>query len=147
MGMIKNGISTITAKLQFARLAFGAAGSSGFEIDLQETQNGRPQLCGKHDNKHKVEWSSTLSSLPKNHTKLLLNMFAIAPWYGATGRRSINIVIDGDKDHPAFTSSAVASKKRACQRELLTWSQWAHRLKKLMPVPFSPILLAALARR
>ena len=38
MGLVKKSATTASAKLQFARLAFGAAGSAGAEIDLNEAE-------------------------------------------------------------------------------------------------------------
>src|SRR5215211_9517852 len=39
MDLIKKSAKTASAKLQFCRLAFGAAGSAGAQIDLGDAQN------------------------------------------------------------------------------------------------------------
>jgi histidine phosphotransferase ChpT len=108
--MIRNGVGTITAKLQFARLAFGAAGSSGFEINLDEAQSvARNYVEG--DNKHKLEWNSTLATLPKNHVKLLLNLVTIAM---GTIPRGGEIVVNvtGSTDNPSINIHSSGPKAR-----------------------------------
>jgi histidine phosphotransferase ChpT len=96
--MLRNGISAITAKLQFARLAYGAAGSSGFEIDLQEVKTVARNYV-ESDKKHKVEWTSSIATLPKNHVKLLLNLVAIAVSTVPRGG-VIAVTVEGEMDHP-----------------------------------------------
>ncbi|MCP4934050.1 MAG: histidine phosphotransferase [bacterium] len=110
LSMIRNGVGTITSKLQFSRLAFGAAGSSGFEIDLQDAQAVARNYV-ESDNKHKVEWNCTIATLPKNHVKLLLNLVAISVGTVPLGG-TITINIDGDKDHPSFAIKTSGSKAR-----------------------------------
>jgi histidine phosphotransferase ChpT len=62
--------------LQFCRLAFGAAGSSGAQIDLGDAQAmARGHL---EDGKTTITWNLPRVLLPKNKAKLLLNMMVIA---------------------------------------------------------------------
>jgi histidine phosphotransferase ChpT len=62
--------------LQFCRLAFGAAGSSGAQIDLGDAQTvARGHL---EDGKTTIAWNLPRLLLPKNRVKLLLNMMVIA---------------------------------------------------------------------
>ena len=62
--------------MQFCRLAFGAAGSSGAQIDLGDAQNmARGHL---EDDKTTITWNLPRVLLPKNRVKLLLNMMVIA---------------------------------------------------------------------
>ena len=44
MALIRKSAYQASAKLQFARLAFGAAGSAGAEIDLRDAERGRARL-------------------------------------------------------------------------------------------------------
>jgi histidine phosphotransferase ChpT len=62
--------------LQFCRLAFGAAGSAGAQIDLGDAQN----MARGHieDGKITITWNLPRLLLPKNRVKLLLNMMVIA---------------------------------------------------------------------
>jgi histidine phosphotransferase ChpT len=74
MDLIRKSASQATAKLQFARLAFGAAGSAGAEIDLRDAEKvARDFVQGKH----KLEWQGPAVTLPKNKVKLLLNLVAL----------------------------------------------------------------------
>jgi histidine phosphotransferase ChpT len=74
--LIRKSAKTASARLQFCRLAFGAAGSSGAQIDLGDAQNmSRGHL---EDGKTTISWNLPRLLLPKNRVKLLLNMLVIA---------------------------------------------------------------------
>lgn len=74
--LIRKSARTASARLQFCRLAFGAAGSAGAQIDLGDAQNmARGHL---EDDKTKIEWNLPRVLMPKNRAKLLLNMMVIA---------------------------------------------------------------------
>jgi histidine phosphotransferase ChpT len=74
--LIRKSAKTASARLQFCRLAFGAAGSSGAQIDLGDAQNmSRGHL---EDAKTSISWNLPRLLLPKNRVKLLLNMLVIA---------------------------------------------------------------------
>ncbi|ABD89772.1 histidine phosphotransferase ChpT [Rhodopseudomonas palustris] len=76
LDLIRKSARTASARLQFCRLAFGAAGSAGAQIDLGDAQNmARGHL---EDDKTKIEWNLPRILLPKNKVKLLLNMLVIA---------------------------------------------------------------------
>lgn len=71
----KSAIST-SARLQFCRIAYGAAGSAGAQIDLGEAQKtARGHL---EDDKTKLTWNLPHVLLAKNRVKLLLNLLVIA---------------------------------------------------------------------
>lgn len=74
--LIRKSARTASARLQFCRLAFGAAGSAGAQIDLGDAQN----MARGHmeDDKTKLTWNLPRLLLPKNRVKLLLNMLVIA---------------------------------------------------------------------
>jgi histidine phosphotransferase ChpT len=74
--LIRKSAKTASARLQFCRLAFGAAGSSGAQIDLGDAQNmSRGHL---EDGRTTISWNLPRLLLPKNRVKLLLNMLVIA---------------------------------------------------------------------
>ncbi|WP_316175191.1 MULTISPECIES: histidine phosphotransferase ChpT [unclassified Bradyrhizobium] len=74
--LIRKSAKTASARLQFCRLAFGAAGSSGAQIDLGDAQTmARGQI---EDAKTSIVWNLPRLLLPKNRVKLLLNMMVIA---------------------------------------------------------------------
>jgi histidine phosphotransferase ChpT len=74
--LIRKSAKTASARLQFCRLAFGAAGSSGAQIDLGDAQTmARGHL---EDAKTTIAWNLPRVLLAKNRVKLLLNMMVIA---------------------------------------------------------------------
>jgi histidine phosphotransferase ChpT len=76
MDLIRKSAAQASAKLQFARLAFGAAGSAGAEIDLRDAEKvARDFVAGS--GKHQVNWQGPAVTLPKNKVKLLLNLVAL----------------------------------------------------------------------
>jgi histidine phosphotransferase ChpT len=76
LDLIRKSAKTASARLQFCRLAFGAAGSSGAQIDLGDAQ----AMARGHieDGKYTITWNLPRLLLPKNRVKLLLNMLVIA---------------------------------------------------------------------
>ena len=76
LNLIRKSAKTASARLQFCRLAFGAAGSSGAMIDLGDAQ----AMARGHfeDGKTTIAWNLPRALLPKNRVKLLLNMLVIA---------------------------------------------------------------------
>jgi len=76
LDLIKKSAEQASAKLQFCRLAFGAAGSAGAQIDLGDAEKVARGLLA--DDKTKIEWNLPRELLPKNKVKLLLNMLLIA---------------------------------------------------------------------
>src|SRR5476649_1522425 len=76
LDLIRKSAKTASARLQFCRLAFGAAGSAGAQIDVGDAQTmARGHL---EDDKTKIAWNLPRELLPKNKVKLLLNMMVIA---------------------------------------------------------------------
>jgi histidine phosphotransferase ChpT len=76
LDLIRKSAKTASARLQFCRLAFGAAGSSGAQIDLGDAQSmSRGHI---EDGKTTIAWNLPRLLLPKNRVKLLLNMMVIA---------------------------------------------------------------------
>src|SRR3954453_20094081 len=76
LDLIKKNARTASARLQFCRLAFGAAGSAGAQIDLGD---GEAMARGFiEDGKVKLIWNLPRVLLPKNRVKLILNMLVIA---------------------------------------------------------------------
>jgi histidine phosphotransferase ChpT len=76
LDLIRKSAKTASARLQFCRLAFGAAGSAGAQIDLGDAQTmSRGHI---EDGKTAITWNLPRLLLPKNRVKLLLNMLVIA---------------------------------------------------------------------
>ncbi len=75
MSLIQSSAQQASAKLQFARLAFGAAGAAGDNIDLGDAREVTLGLL--KSGKVTLEWPTDGQSLPKNAVKLLLNLILI----------------------------------------------------------------------
>ena len=76
LDLIRKSARTASARLQFCRLAFGAAGSSGAQIDVGDAE----AMARGHieDGKCSIVWNLPRLLLPKNRVKLLLNMLVVA---------------------------------------------------------------------
>jgi histidine phosphotransferase ChpT len=89
LNLIKKSASTASAKLQFCRIAFGAAGSAGAQIDLGDAETIARGFF--EDDKTKLAWNLPRVLLAKNRVKLLLNMLLIA---GQTIPRGGQLTVD-----------------------------------------------------
>ena len=74
--LIKKSARKASARLQFCRIAFGAAGSAGAQVDLGDAENVARGFI--EDDKMKLAWQLPRVLLPKNRVKLLLNMLVVA---------------------------------------------------------------------
>jgi histidine phosphotransferase ChpT len=86
--------------LQFARLAFGAAGSAGAEIDLADAE----KVATGYMQGEKAEFSFAAPRIlmAKNQVKLLLNLILLAIAAVPRGG-TLNVKVDGTKEAPRFT--------------------------------------------
>jgi histidine phosphotransferase ChpT len=75
MDLVRRSARQASAKLQFCRIAFGAAGSAGALLDLGEAADTAKAFVG--DEKIKLDWQAPRVTLPKAEVKLLLNMMLI----------------------------------------------------------------------
>src|SRR5229473_5325916 len=95
LDLIKKSAKTASAKLQFCRLAFGAAGSAGAQIDTGDAEKVTRGLI--EDEKTKVSWNLPRVLLAKNRVKLLLNMMLLAAQaIPRGGRLTVDPVGEGD---------------------------------------------------
>jgi histidine phosphotransferase ChpT len=119
MDLIKKSAQTASAKLQFCRLAFGAAGSAGAQIDLGDAQNVARGFL--EDDKTKITWNMPRELVAKNRVKLLLNMMIIA---GQTIPRGGMLTVDplGQGETMGFRITASGLNARVTQAipDLLT---------------------------
>ncbi len=74
--LIKRSARQASAKLQFARLAFGAAGSAGAEIDLGDAEKVATGYM--EGEKAQFSWEAPRVLMAKNLVKLLLNLILLA---------------------------------------------------------------------
>jgi histidine phosphotransferase ChpT len=97
--LIEKSAKQASARLQFARLAFGAAGSAGASIDLGDAEQVARGLF--LDDKISFSWSAPRLLFPKNRVKLLLNLIMIATTAIPRGG-AIAVTVSGDQDACEF---------------------------------------------
>ncbi len=98
LDLIKKSARTASARLQFCRIAFGAAGSATAQIDLGDAENVARGFI--EDDKIKLSWNLSSALLPKNRVKLLLNMILVAAH--SIPRGGI-VAVEGDGPPEAMT--------------------------------------------
>jgi histidine phosphotransferase ChpT len=107
--LIKKSSKTASARLQFARIAFGAAGSAGASIDLGDAENVARGFI--HDDKVALTWSAPRLLMPKNKVKLLLNLLVVATSTIPRGG-TIDSVVTGDAEAARFDITATGPHSR-----------------------------------
>ena len=112
LDLIKKSARTASARLQFCRLAFGAAGSAGAQIDTGDAENVARGFL--EDDKTKIAWNLPRVLLPKNRVKLLLNLLLLA---GQTIPRGGNLSLEasGEGDAVGFRVTAAGLNARIPQ--------------------------------
>jgi histidine phosphotransferase ChpT len=110
LDLIKKSANQASAKLQFCRLAFGAAGSAGAQIDLGDAEKVARGLLG--DDKTTIVWNLPRELLPKNRVKLLLNMLLVAV---GTIPRGGSITIDPTEGGKGFRLTASGLNARLAE--------------------------------
>jgi histidine phosphotransferase ChpT len=76
LDLIKKSASAASARLQFCRLAYGAAGSAGASIDTGDAEKVARGLIG--EGRTTLTWNGVRQLAPKNKVKLALNLCVIA---------------------------------------------------------------------
>jgi histidine phosphotransferase ChpT len=99
LDVIRNVTEQASARLQFARFAFGAAGSAGAQIDLTTAEQISRGLLGK--GKHKLAWRGIPGQMAKDKVKLLLNLISAAITSLPRGGE-IDVRIEGSLERPNF---------------------------------------------
>jgi histidine phosphotransferase ChpT len=109
LDLIKKSARTGSAKLQFCRIAFGAAGSAGAQIDLGDAETISRGFL--EDDKTKLAWNLPRALLAKNRVKLLLNLLLIA---GQTVPRGGQLTVDpiGAGESMGFKVSAAGTNAK-----------------------------------
>ena len=112
MELIKKSAKTASAKLQFCRIAFGAAGSAGAQIDTGDAETVTRGLM--EDEKTRIAWNLPRVLLAKNRVKLLLNMMLLA---GQAIPRGGQLTVDpvGQGDGMGFRVSASGTNAKVPQ--------------------------------
>lgn len=76
MALIRVSARNASARLQYMRIAFGAAGSSTSQIDTGDAES--VAMAFMANEKSTLTWNGTRAYLPKTVVKLILNMVLIA---------------------------------------------------------------------
>lgn len=121
LDLIKKSADQASAKLQFCRLAFGAAGSAGAQLDLGDAEKAARGLF--EDGKTTMVWNLPHQLLAKNRVKLLLNMVMIVA--GAISRGGTLTVDPAGGDVGAgfvVTASGLNARLSPVTTELLAGS-------------------------
>jgi histidine phosphotransferase ChpT len=101
LNVIRNVTEQASARLQFARFAFGAAGSAGSMIDLSTAEQISRGFIGITQGKHKLNWRGAPGYVAKDKVKLLLNLVACAVTALPRGGE-IEVAIGGTFETPSF---------------------------------------------
>jgi histidine phosphotransferase ChpT len=119
LALIKKSARQASAKLQFCRLAFGAAGSAGAQIELRDAEKVARGLL--EDDKVKIVWNLPPEFKPKNEVKLLLNMLIVAV---AAIPRGGTLAVDPIPDAIGFciTASGLNARVNQVTMDLLVGS-------------------------
>ncbi len=99
------------AKLEFARLAYGASSTTGTDIDTRECERVARLLF--EIEKAELEWNAPLILLPKHKAKLFMNMLLIAA--GSVPRGGVvtaSISGDAGQEKFEFTSRSDPEKRQ-----------------------------------
>ena len=141
LDLIRKSARTASAKLQFCRIAFGAAGSAGAQIDTGDAESISRGIL--EDDKTKLAWNLPRRLLAKNRVKLLLNMLLIA---GQAIPRGGTLTIEpiGAGETMGFKVSAAGANAKIPQGMpgLLTANASANAIDAHRIQPFYTALLA-----
>jgi histidine phosphotransferase ChpT len=100
MSVIRNSTEAASAKLEFARVAYGASGSAGAAIDLNQAHKLAAGYLGK--GKHRLNWQVAPGYMPKDRAKLLLNL--VASGYAALPQGGdLTVAMTGTPEQPKLT--------------------------------------------
>jgi histidine phosphotransferase ChpT len=109
MTLIRTSARNASARLQFARIAFGAAGSAGMQIDTGDAQSVATAFL--KNEKPDLVWNGGRALLPKNKVKLLLNLVLVAT--GAIPRGGkITVTLEDLETQPKFSLAAAGPMVR-----------------------------------
>lgn len=107
--MVRNAANQSLAKLEFARLAYGASSTQGTEFDSRECERVGKILFGIE--KSELDWQIAPVFLPKNKAKLMMNMLLIAA--GAIPRGGVVTArVEGDAGSESIVITAKSDPEK-----------------------------------
>jgi len=105
--LIANAAKQARAKLEFARLAYGASSTAGTDFDTRECE--RVARLFFEIEKAELDWKVPLILLPKHKAKLLMNMLLIGA--GAVPRGGyVRVEVEGAAGEESFRIAAKGPK-------------------------------------
>lgn len=99
LDVIRNVTEQASARLQFARFAFGAAGSAGSLIDLSMAEQITRGFVST--GKHTLKWNGLVGHMKKDSVKLILNLIASSMTALPRGGE-IDVAMGGTLENPSF---------------------------------------------
>jgi len=117
LDLIKKSAQQASAKLQFCRLAFGAAGSAGAQIETGDAERVTRGLI--EDGKTTIAWNLPRELVAKNRAKLLLNMLVVAV---GTIPRGGTLSVDAFENGYRITAAGLNARLTAATAELIAGS-------------------------
>ncbi len=145
LDLVRKSARQASNRLQFARLAFGAAGSAGAAIDLADAeQMARGAVA---DSKAELTWTAPRALLPKNNVKVLLNLVVIALTTIPRGGK-LHVNVEGNNSLARFTleTEGVSARIPAGLVDLLAGDTVEGRVDAHTIQPFYTHLVAKAAR-
>jgi histidine phosphotransferase ChpT len=112
LDLIKKSAAQASARLQFCRMAFGAAGSAGAEIDLGDAESVARGFI--EDERMTLGWQLPRVLMAKNRVKLLLNLVMLASQIIPRGG-TITAEMTGEVDAAGFKLTVSATNPRIPQ--------------------------------
>lgn len=109
MTLIRNSTRSAVAKLQFARIAYGASGSSAAQIDLGDARSAAEGFMGFE--RASLVWTGERAYVAKNIAKLILNLVVVANASVPRGRE-VAVDIEALDPAPRFTVRATGTPLR-----------------------------------
>jgi histidine phosphotransferase ChpT len=116
LDMIRNVTAQASARLEFARLAYGASGSVAAPLDLAiagevATRYVAPQPAPAK-NKHKLSWHLPAGYMHKDKAKLLLSIICLAVGKALPRGGEIDARMEGTMERPTFVVRCVGAAAR-----------------------------------
>jgi histidine phosphotransferase ChpT len=113
LNLIKISAKNASARLQFARIAFGAAGSAGSQIDTGDAES--VAMAYMANEKAQLSWSGARSYLPKSVVKLILNMILIGSGSVPRGG-TLDVELPSDANDQTLTVKAAGPMIRVSDK-------------------------------
>ena len=119
MELITKSATAASAKLKFARIAFGAGGSAGATIDTGDAEEvARGWMAAE---KPDLEWHGERMLVPKNRVKLILNLVFLAAHAVPRGG-TVTVTLEG-RDEAATAHIRCAGPRARIPEDLMTFLQ------------------------